>query len=152
VNERRYRRGETWPSGAKPFEPTKGRPMAEYVPMPRQWLAEHSEARMWVATALNWAAGLPPRTGGSKTAKRPQRGSNVRGSTGAKKKRCSILPCTCSRSLLQRLHHVLKMVVMTERTRDVQGPGPPALTGTLESDVFSPSHRASGARPASSQR
>ena len=45
--------------GTKPFEPMKGRPMVEYVQIPKRWLAEPPTAKSWIARSLEWAASLP---------------------------------------------------------------------------------------------
>lgn len=46
-------------NGAEPFVPMEGRPMKEYVVVPKDWSAERTEG--WVDRALQFAAGLPPK-------------------------------------------------------------------------------------------
>lgn len=47
--------------GAKPFEPMKGRPMKEYVMLPRAWVDDRAKAGRWIARALAWTSTLPPK-------------------------------------------------------------------------------------------
>jgi TfoX/Sxy family transcriptional regulator of competence genes len=47
--------------GTKLFEPMKGRPMKEYVVVPRRWRDDVAEAREWVERSLSWVKGLPPK-------------------------------------------------------------------------------------------
>ena len=49
--------------GVVPFEPMPGRPMREYRVLPRSLLARPAEARQWVGRSLEFARGLPPKTG-----------------------------------------------------------------------------------------
>lgn len=56
--ERRALLGEP---GARPFEPMPGRPMAEYVVVPRPM--SNPGLSRWLDTALRYAAGLPPKPG-----------------------------------------------------------------------------------------
>lgn len=51
--------------GAAPFEPMKGRPMKEYVVVPRSWARDASKLNPWVTRSLEWSRGLP--------AKKPKR-------------------------------------------------------------------------------
>ena len=45
--------------GASPFEPMPGRPMAEYVVLPRSWRDEPVRVRTWIDRSLSWAGQLP---------------------------------------------------------------------------------------------
>lgn len=49
--------------GAKPFEPMRGRPMKEYVCVPKAVLADKKKAAAWVKQSLAYAASLPPKEG-----------------------------------------------------------------------------------------
>ena len=60
-------------AGAKRFEPMAGRPMAEYVVVPKRRSEEGSEAKTWIAKALNWTANLPAKVGRSKAAVKRRR-------------------------------------------------------------------------------
>ena len=46
-------------TGAHLFEPMAGRPMAEYVVMPRTWSREPERATEWVSRSFAWARTLP---------------------------------------------------------------------------------------------
>ena len=48
-------------SGAKPFEPMPGRPMAEYVAVPPSLLAHPPSLERWVHAALEYGASLSPK-------------------------------------------------------------------------------------------
>jgi TfoX/Sxy family transcriptional regulator of competence genes len=45
--------------GAALFEPMKGRPMKEYVVVPRSWARDTSKLKPWVKRSLEWSSGLP---------------------------------------------------------------------------------------------
>ncbi|HKA87376.1 MAG TPA: TfoX/Sxy family protein [Haliangiales bacterium] len=45
--------------GTSIFEPMKGRPMREYVVVPRGWRDDLDAARPWVARSLAWVKSLP---------------------------------------------------------------------------------------------
>ncbi len=45
--------------GASLLEPMKGRPMKEYVLIPRTWRTEPETVRLWVSRSLGWASKLP---------------------------------------------------------------------------------------------
>ena len=45
-----------------PFEPVPGRPMKEYVLVPRDMLKSPRELKAWIARAMAFAASLPPKT------------------------------------------------------------------------------------------
>lgn len=47
--------------GTRPFEPMKGRPMKEYVMLPRAWVDDRAKAGKWIARAFAWTSGLPPK-------------------------------------------------------------------------------------------
>ena len=51
--------------GAALFEPMKGRPMKEYVVVPRSWARDASKLKPWVTRSLEWSRRLP--------AKKPKR-------------------------------------------------------------------------------
>ena len=46
-------------SGAATFEPMEGRPMKEYVVIPRAWRDRPETARAWIARSLEWVGELP---------------------------------------------------------------------------------------------
>ncbi len=46
---------------AAPFEPMSGRPMREYVVLPREVAADPSGLREWLARAAQYTRSLPPR-------------------------------------------------------------------------------------------
>jgi TfoX/Sxy family transcriptional regulator of competence genes len=48
--------------GANPFEPMKGRPMAEYVQLPESLLNEPPKAKAWLERALHWTSTLPAKS------------------------------------------------------------------------------------------
>ena len=60
--------------GAGPFEPAKGRPMKEYVVLPRSWRKRPATAREWVERSLDWVASMPPKAKAAPKAG-PARGS-----------------------------------------------------------------------------
>ena len=41
------------------FEPMKGRPMKEYVCIPREWLERPTLVKPWITRSLEWASALP---------------------------------------------------------------------------------------------
>jgi len=45
--------------GAALFEPMKGRPMKEYVVVPRSWASDASKLKPWVTRSLEWSMRLP---------------------------------------------------------------------------------------------
>src|SRR5438876_526623 len=47
--------------GASLLEPMKGRPMKEYVVIPKAWRKQHETARTWVIRSLDWTSKLPPK-------------------------------------------------------------------------------------------
>ncbi len=47
--------------GASLLEPMKGKPMKEYVVIPKAWQNQHETARLWVTRSLDWASRLPPK-------------------------------------------------------------------------------------------
>lgn len=57
-------RAEAIDAGAVEFTPMPGRPMKEYVSLPRTWGIESDQAGAWVERSLSWAAQLPPKTPG----------------------------------------------------------------------------------------
>jgi len=46
-------------NGAFNLEPMKGKPMKDYVVMPRSWRGEPETVRDWVSKALAWSSKLP---------------------------------------------------------------------------------------------
>jgi TfoX/Sxy family transcriptional regulator of competence genes len=54
-------------SGASMFSPMKGRPMKEYVILPRAWADQPEKLRLWVTRSLEWAGKMP------KKQKKPKR-------------------------------------------------------------------------------
>jgi TfoX/Sxy family transcriptional regulator of competence genes len=47
--------------GGRPFEPVPGRPMRQYVILPKEIVASHHDLGGWVARAAGYAASLPPK-------------------------------------------------------------------------------------------
>jgi len=47
--------------GALLLEPMEGRPMKEYVVIPKAWRKQHETARTWVIRSLDWTSKLPPK-------------------------------------------------------------------------------------------
>lgn len=43
------------------FEPMKGRPMKEYILVPRAWMKQEDIVRRWMSKSFTWAAMLPPK-------------------------------------------------------------------------------------------
>ena len=52
--------------GTSIAEPMPGRPMKEYVALPRAWRSEPERINEWVARSLEWARGLPAKETGRK--------------------------------------------------------------------------------------
>lgn len=50
--------------GASIFEPMKGRPMKEYILIPRSWRNEPKNVASWVSRSLGWASKLPQKKPG----------------------------------------------------------------------------------------
>ncbi|HZY47759.1 MAG TPA: TfoX/Sxy family protein [Candidatus Bathyarchaeia archaeon] len=48
--------------GASFLEPMKGRPMKEYVLIPKAWRDDPEIVRTWVQKSLEWTLKLPPKT------------------------------------------------------------------------------------------
>lgn len=48
--------------GASVFAPMAGRPMKEYVVVPRPWRADRSKLKPWVAKSLEWTGKMPAKT------------------------------------------------------------------------------------------
>ena len=48
-------------AGGGPFEPMPGRPMREYVVLPRAWRGDPDRIRGWAGRALDHAEELPPK-------------------------------------------------------------------------------------------
>jgi len=47
--------------GASLFEPMKGRPMKEYVCVPKAWLETPAMLKPWIIRSLEWSSALPPK-------------------------------------------------------------------------------------------
>ena len=47
--------------GSKLLEPMKGKPMKDYVVIPKEWLSQPSTVRIWVERSLEWTSNLPPK-------------------------------------------------------------------------------------------
>ena len=45
--------------GAALLEPIKGRPLKEYVVVPKAWRQDHSKVRNWVNRSLTWVGDMP---------------------------------------------------------------------------------------------
>lgn len=56
-------------TGAKQFEPMKGRPMKEYVCVPKSMLKDRKELGSWIAKALEYGASLEPKSKTTNAAK-----------------------------------------------------------------------------------
>jgi TfoX/Sxy family transcriptional regulator of competence genes len=54
-------------AGAKPFEPSPGRAMKEYVDLPAKIVGSPSDLRGWLERGRQYVATLPPKTSGAKT-------------------------------------------------------------------------------------
>ncbi|HLF07076.1 MAG TPA: TfoX/Sxy family protein [Thermoplasmata archaeon] len=62
-------RAEAERGGAKPFEPMPGRPMKDYVEIPRGWVDDPAALKKWVSRAHTHTGSLPAR------AKKPAKSS-----------------------------------------------------------------------------
>ena len=47
--------------GASMLEPMKGKPMKDYVVLPKTWRAEPETLRSWISKSLEWSSKLPPK-------------------------------------------------------------------------------------------
>jgi TfoX/Sxy family transcriptional regulator of competence genes len=47
--------------GASVLEPMKGKPMKDYVVIPKNWRDQPETVRTWVSKALEWSSKLPPK-------------------------------------------------------------------------------------------
>lgn len=47
--------------GASNLEPMKGRPMKDYIVLPRAWKDEPQTIRVWVSKSLEWSSKIPPK-------------------------------------------------------------------------------------------
>src|SRR2546422_8405781 len=47
--------------GASLLEPMKGKPMKEYVVIPKAWRNQPEMVRLWVSRSLDWTSRLPPK-------------------------------------------------------------------------------------------
>jgi TfoX/Sxy family transcriptional regulator of competence genes len=47
--------------GASLLEPMKGKPMKEYVVIPKVWQNQHEIVKEWIARSLDWTSKLPPK-------------------------------------------------------------------------------------------
>jgi len=47
--------------GASLLEPMKGKPMKEYVVVPKAWRNQHETARLRVTRSLDWTSRFPPK-------------------------------------------------------------------------------------------
>jgi TfoX/Sxy family transcriptional regulator of competence genes len=45
--------------GASLLEPMKGKPMKEYIVIPKAWRNQHETVRTWVTRSLDWTSKLP---------------------------------------------------------------------------------------------
>jgi len=45
--------------GTSMLEPMKGRPMKEYVVLPKPWWDQPDALHLWISRSLNWASRLP---------------------------------------------------------------------------------------------
>jgi TfoX/Sxy family transcriptional regulator of competence genes len=54
-------RDELYAEGGSPFEPMEGRPMKEYVVLPRDFRTDLTGATGWVARSLEHARAMPPK-------------------------------------------------------------------------------------------
>ncbi len=50
--------------GASRLEPMKGRPMKDYIIVPRAWKDDPRAVRSWVSRSLAWSSKLPPKKPG----------------------------------------------------------------------------------------
>ena len=56
--------------GAAIFEPMEGRPMKEYVQIPRTWRDEPDRVRGWVARSVEWVGDMPEKKPKKKSSRR----------------------------------------------------------------------------------
>jgi TfoX/Sxy family transcriptional regulator of competence genes len=47
--------------GASMLEPMKGRPMKDYIVMPKIWMDRPDTVRSWISKSLEWSSKLPPK-------------------------------------------------------------------------------------------
>ena len=47
--------------GASMLEPMKGKPMKDYVVLPKTWRDEPETLRSWISKSLEWSSKLPPK-------------------------------------------------------------------------------------------
>ena len=47
--------------GASLLEPMKGKPMKEYVVIPKAWRNQPETVQLWVSRSLDWTSRLPPK-------------------------------------------------------------------------------------------
>ena len=47
--------------GASIFEPMKGRPMKNYVCVPKEWFEKPALVKPWISRSLKWSSALPPK-------------------------------------------------------------------------------------------
>ncbi len=47
--------------GSSTLEPMKGKPMKDYVVLPRTWRAMPETLRSWISKSLEWSSKLPPK-------------------------------------------------------------------------------------------
>lgn len=50
--------------GGRLLEPMKGRPMKDYVVIPKTWLTQPVTVRAWMNRSLDWTGKLPPKKKG----------------------------------------------------------------------------------------
>lgn len=47
--------------GASMLEPIKGKPMEDYVVLPKTWSKKPETLRSWISKSLEWSSKLPPK-------------------------------------------------------------------------------------------
>jgi TfoX/Sxy family transcriptional regulator of competence genes len=47
--------------GSAMLEPMKGKPMKDYIVLPRIWRAKPEALRSWISKSLEWSSKLPPK-------------------------------------------------------------------------------------------
>ena len=47
--------------GTSLLEPMKGKPMKEYILIPKAWRDQHETVRLWITRSLDWTSKLPPK-------------------------------------------------------------------------------------------